>query len=361
MGATFPISAGLRRAFIGASEVAVSQPRFLLAFFGGFPNAMKSVETEYIESDLFKTKVRVAKFVNPDAVAKGTEKLTFVEQQIKLPTIKDKRSLTSKEMRSKGFGETIYDSSSNQTRVAAAMDTELVDMDSTIMNRLELMAIESIFDGRMTIIGEGENRIIDYSRKTGLSIDLGAGNYYGSNGGTPNEDFDDFIALLGENGYTATHVVGRLATMKVLANHTAIKSEIDNRRIENGNLRFQSMMKEKGAIYYGMYKNCELWGYDGNYVDNAGVSQKAVPAKKIAFIAAETDNTIIPGYAGDMHIDSGALSTESMQVSIAADKKVQKIHVGGDISAPTLELYMGQTVAPIMPDADCAVVVQILA
>ena len=170
MGATFPISAGLRRAFIGASEVAVSQPRFLLAFFGGFPNAMKSVETEYIESDLFKTKVRVAKFVNPDAVAKGTEKLTFVEQQIKLPTIKDKRSLTSKEMRSKGFGETIYDSSSNQTRVAAAMDTELVDMDSTIMNRLELMAIESIFDGRMTIVGEGENRIIDYSRKTGLSI-----------------------------------------------------------------------------------------------------------------------------------------------------------------------------------------------
>ena len=361
MGATFPISAGLRRAFIGASEVAVSQPRFLLAFFGGFPNAMKSVETEYIESDLFKTKVRVAKFVNPDAVAKGTEKLTFVEQQIKLPTIKDKRSLTSKEMRSKGFGETIYDSSSNQTRVAAAMDTELVDMDSTIMNRLELMAIESIFDGRMTIVGEGENRIIDYSRKIGLSIDLGAGNYYGSNGGTPNEDFDDFIALLGENGYTATHVVGRLATMKVLANHTAIKSEIDNRRIENGNLRFQSMMKEKGAIYYGMYKNCELWGYDGNYVDNAGVSQKAVPAKKIAFIAAETDNTIIPGYAGDMHIDSGALSTESMQVSITADKKVQKIHVGGDISAPTLELYMGQTVAPIMPDADCVVVVQILA
>ena len=119
-------------------------------------------------------------------------------------------------------------------------------------------------------------------------------------------------------------------------------------------------MMKKGAIYYGMYKNCELWGYDGNYVDNAGVSQKAVPAKKIAFIAAETDNTIIPGYAGDMHIDSGALSTESMQVSITADKKVQKIHVGGDISAPNLELYMGQTVAPIMPDADCAVVVQIL-
>jgi hypothetical protein len=101
-------------------------------------------------------------------------------------------AFTSKEMRSKGFGETIYDSNSNQTRVAAAMDTELVDMDSTIMNRLELMAIESIFDGRMTIVGEGENRIIDYSRKLGLSIDLGAGNYYGSNGGTPNQDFDDF-------------------------------------------------------------------------------------------------------------------------------------------------------------------------
>ena len=60
MAATFQYQAGLRRAFIGASEVAVSQPRFLLAFFGGFPNAMKSVETEYIESDLFKTKVRVA-------------------------------------------------------------------------------------------------------------------------------------------------------------------------------------------------------------------------------------------------------------------------------------------------------------
>ena len=57
MGATFPISAGLRRAFIGASEVAVSQPRFLLAFFGGFPNAMKSVETDYIEKKKKKIEV----------------------------------------------------------------------------------------------------------------------------------------------------------------------------------------------------------------------------------------------------------------------------------------------------------------
>ncbi len=361
MGAAVTIPDNIRRAFIGASEVALAQPRLMSTFFGGTPNVMQSVDTEYIESDLFKTKVRVAQFVNPDAVAKGTEKLIFTEQQIKLPTIKDKRTLTSKEMRSRGFGENVYQSGSNQTRVASAMDKELVDMDSTIVNRIELMAIESIFDGKMTIIGEGENRVINYGRKEALKVDLGSGNYYDANGGTPNEDFDDYIALLGENGYTATHVIGRLATMKVFANHTKIKSEIDNRRIENGNLRFASMMKEKGAIYYGMYKNCELWGYDGNYTDPTGVAQKAVPAKKLAFIAAETDNTIIPGYAGDMHVDGGNVSTDSMQVSITPEKKIQKVSIGGDISAPSMELYVGQTVAPIMPDADCAVVVQILA
>jgi hypothetical protein len=35
--------------------------------------------------------------------------------------------------------------------------------------------------------------------------------------------------------------------------------------------------------------------------------------------------------------------------------------MAGDISAPTMEIYAGQTVAPIMPDADCVVVAKILA
>lgn len=360
MAATVTIPANISRAFDKGYEVAIAQPRFMSAFFGGLPNAAKAINSEYIESDLFKNKVRIASFVNPDAVAKGTEKLTFVEQQIKLPTLKDKRTLSSKELRSRGFGENIYAATSNAVKVATALDNEMMDQDATILNRIELMAIESVFDGQMTIIGQGENRVISYGRKAGLTIDLGLGNYYDSNAGTPNTDIDDFIALLGENGYTATHIIGRLATMKVLANHTKIQAEIDNRRIENGNLRFTSQMKEKGAIYYGSYKNCELWGYDGNYTDTAGTAQKAVPAKKIAIMAAETDNVIIPGYAGDLHIDAG-MSSDAFMSRITPTNKVSKIGMAGDISAPTMEIYAGQTVAPIMPDADCVVVAKILA
>lgn len=359
MGATFEIPSNIRRSFEGGYDVALARPRLMSTFFGSTPSVIDGVETEYIESDLFKSKVRIAQFVNPDAVAKGTEKLTFTEQQIKLPTLKDKRSLTSKEMRKRGFGENIYNDNSNPLRVAAALDREMVEQDETIVNALELMAIESIFDGKMTIVGEGENRIIDYGRKAELNVDLGAGNYYDSETATPDEDFDDFIALLGENGYTATHALGRIATMKKVANHPKIKAEIDNRRIENGNMRFDSMMKEQGAIYYGIYKNCELWGYDGNYQDATGSAQKKVPAKKMAIIAADTDNKIIPGYAGDMHVDSG-INNDGLQVRMTDTKKISKIAITGDISAPNLELYAGQTVAPIMPDGDCAVVVQVL-
>lgn len=359
MGASFPIPDNIRKSFQGGYEVALARPRLMLSFFGNTPSVIDAVDTEYIESDLFKTKVRIANFVNPDAVAKGTEKLTFTEQQIKLPTLKDKRSLTSREMKKRGFGETVFNGDSNQMRVAKALDREMLEQDETIVNAQELMAIESIFDGKVTIIGEGENRVIDYGRDASMSVDLGAGNYYDNVDAPVNEDFDDFIAILGEHGYTATHVLGRLATMKVLANHPKIKDEIDNRRIENGNLKFESMMKEKGAIYYGIYKNCELWGYDGNYVDSNNVAQKAVPAKKIAFIPAESDNKIIPGYAGDMHIDSG-VSNDSLEARITETKKISKVAITGDISAPVMEMYAAQTVAPIMPDGDCAVVVQIL-
>jgi len=345
------ISATLSRAAVSA--VMNTSPKIGL-FMSFFP-VIETLGERIIELDFKRNGANIASYVNPNHKSKPRNMKGFDVKSFILPTKKDKYIITSEDLSKKLFGTTPYtQQQSLQTKALALMDTAVTDLRDNSSTRDEVSAAEQVFNGTLAIVGEGENRSLDFERTAGNTIDLGAGNYWDEAGGDPVADFDEFITVAGESGHVLTHAIARPNVMQKLTSNQEIKDQLDNRRVENGNLAFESRAAEIGAIYYGTYKNIQLWGYSGIYTDEDGNTQKAVPEKKVAFMSQVSQNGTIQGYAHDV-----AVAMRKEGVSIDATNFITKVEVTDE---PSDALIHGiQTSCPMLLDPDSTVVATVLA
>jgi hypothetical protein len=313
----------LTRAIKEAQLSAQPSLSFMMSFF----KKKDTVDTELVEEDSQLKGARVAKIVNPDAVADGTEIPQFTGEIFKLPTIQDKQMITGRDLKKKLKGESVYSQSTPAGKGAIIIKEVIEDQKNKINNKMELLAIDALFNGQVSIIGKGEDRIISFNRDPSLTVDLGAGNYWDEATSDPTADIDDFIELLGNVGSNATHLIGRPSVIRKLISNDEIKAELDNKGIENGELTYQSLANNNGSIYYGKYKELEIWGYNGNYKDDSGNSQKAIPDGKIVVLCADNGNTDMAGYSADIHVESPSLASNK-EVAIDNRNFITKISTG---------------------------------
>jgi len=345
------ISAVLSR----AAAAAITQVQPKIGLFMSFFPVIQKVQERVIELDFKKNGTNIASFVNPNAKAKGKKLDGFEVRQFTLPTKKGKFIITSDDLSKKLFGTTIYDKSATlQTKALNLMDTAIMDLKDDDFTRDEVSAAEQVFTGTLSIVGEGENRDMDFQRSAENEFDLGSGNYWDEAGGDPKADFDEFIMTAGQSGHVLTHAIAQPEVMQKLTSNDDIKEELDNRRIENGSLAFESYADTIGAIYYGTYKNIALWGYMGTYTDEEGISQNAVPAKQIALMSRVSKNGTIEGYANDVAV---AMGKEG--VSIDSDMFITKVEVSDEPSEATVHGI--KTSTPLLLDPDSTIVATVLA
>ncbi len=341
----------LTRAMSKSLEKAQPKPKMFMQFFAN----KERYDTEIIELDKQFKGARVAEFVNPDAVADGREKLSFDNYVFKLPTMQDRIDLTAKELKKRLMGQNVYTQATTAAKAAVLIREIQSEQKDFVETKMEVMATEAMFDGQITVIGKGENRIIDFDRDAGNTIDLGAGNYWDEAGGDPSADVETFIDQIATDGSNATHMIGRLATMRTFVKNEDIAAELDNRRIETGNVTFNSMLEINGAVFYGTYKGLELWGYEGNYVDAAGAAQKAVPEKKVVVCSAVNANVDIAGYAADIDIDYPSIKG-NVKASKDARQFISKISKGKKV----IDVEAIQTRAPMLVDANSTISATVL-
>jgi len=330
---------------------AQPKPKMFMQFFKN----KDRFDTEIIELDKKFKGAKVAEFVNPDAVADGREKLSFDNYVFKLPTMQDSVDLTAKELKKRLMGQSVYTQTTSAAKAAVLVKEIQTEQMEYVETKMEVMATEAMFDGTITVLGKGENRVIDFDRKAANTIDLGAGNYWDQAAGAPEDDIETFIDVIAQDGSTATHMIGRTSTMRVFVKDEAIAADLDNRRKELGGITFESMLAISGAIYYGTYKEIELWGFDGNYIDKDGTAQKAVPEKKVVMLSAVNSNTDTCGYAPDMDIDFSSIKGNS-KASKDSRNFISKITKG----KKTIDVEAIQTRAPMLIDANSTIVATVL-
>ena len=330
-------------------------PKMFMQFYA---NA-ETQDTEIVELDKQFKGIRVAEYVNPDAVADGREKLTFDNYIFKLPTMQDSIPLTAKELKKRLRGDNIYTQKTYAAKAAILIAELQMEQREFVENKMELSAIEEAFTGQLNVVGKGENRILDFNRNAANTIDYGAGNYWDEAGGTPETDIPDMIDLIGQDSSNATHLIGRIATMsatvKKLEANDPLSFESPS-KVDRAMLTFKSFADINGAIFYGQYKNIELWGFDGNYTDKDGNKLKKVPEKKVVMMSAINDNRDIAGLAPDMDIEFSSLNgnTRAAKDSRNFISKLTK-------EKKVIDAEVIQTRAPMLTDANSTVVATVLA
>ncbi len=330
-----------------AVETRAIKPSFFAAFF----LAQDVHNQELVEFDTKSFGAGIAPFVNPLKDGKPVEIEGYDNNILKLPTIKPSKILTSGDLSKKPFGKAVYDATSKNAQARELMTDAIDDNGDRIDVRLEVMRIDASFNGSLTIVGEGEDRVVNFGRDAANTVDLGAGFYWDDTSPDIDGDMRDFIKIVAGNGYSATHIVGRSESIAPLI--AEVKTETDFRRVENGGLKFQSMLDVNGAIYEGTYLNIEIWSYDGVYKDAAGATQKAVPEKKVVVMSAVSENEMSYGYAGDVVLELDMALDYSVDASNNTISKVIP-------NRSTVEVESVLTGAPLLKGRNSTLVATVL-
>lgn len=341
------------------AAVENTQPK-LIGLTALFPNENVG-NTEYVELDKMYSKAKVAQFVNPEAEPDGTEAEGFTRTPFKLPTLQEVMAITGKDIKNAQYGVSPYDERANMDILAGLIARRTVDIRNSIDNAIGKMSIEAAFDGRITVIGKGENRVIDFGRPAELFIDVGAvdaNQYWNNTAAKADEHIEAMIELLGNYGGAPDVIVGRPDTIGALLKTDAVKGELDNRRVEIGGVTFENMMSTRGMIYKGTYKNLMIFAYSGSYYDAAGTLQKAVPAGKV--LIGSTNNGNVREY-GDSAATLFGMIPGIADAAVARDDMNYVSAVYLSASGKEVNIYGTQCAAPMQADMGAFGVLKVFA
>ncbi|MDX1602017.1 MAG: major capsid protein [Salinimicrobium sediminis] len=271
------------RTMIEALEQMLPPSSFLKR---NFFSRVRQFDSEHIDIDIVKGKRRLGAYVNPKAEGKLVDRIGFKSHSYKPPYVKMKMTTTAQDFLKKQAGQTVYTpSQSAMARAEQQLGQDLAELDQMITRMEEKQAADLLSTGILAITGEGVDLTIDFLMPASHKITLAGGDLWSAGTSNPLQDLREWRRLVRkDSGLVPTDVImGESALDAFLAN-TAVTDQLDNRRIDLGNIDPQTL--PEGAILYGRIKdvNVTLWSYDEWYLDESGTEQPMIDPKEVLMV-----------------------------------------------------------------------------
>lgn len=239
-------------------------------FFG----TVQTEEAEEIHFDVEIGKRRIAPFVSPVSQGKLVERLGFTTNTFSPAYIKPKTPVRPSAALKRAIGENIGVSTlSASERRAAILANILKDHAEQIARRQELMAIEALVSGTVTVTGEGyATKIVNFGRSSDLSIVLASGSKWTDAGANPIDDLEEAAELVHKlEGASVTDFVMDPDAWRVFRKNEQVQKLIDLRRADGaGPLNLGPGDYSAGARFVGTLGTFNIWVYSEFYEDDAG-------------------------------------------------------------------------------------------
>ena len=156
-----------------ANEVNIYTPRYLAevvrqappvhTFFRDtfFTNVKKST-TERVDIDLVKGDRRMAAFVHPRVGGKVLKASGYKTESYKPPLVNPCDITTADRYMTRMPGEDLYSGETPAQRSAQQLMEEYSRLNDATTRREEWMAVRTIMDGQIPVVGPGVNKVIDF-------------------------------------------------------------------------------------------------------------------------------------------------------------------------------------------------------
>ena len=183
--------------------------------------------TEEVDVDFVKGSRKVAPYVHRLIGGKTVANTGYETKSYKPPLVAPDKITTVDNLLKRQPGESIVSGRTPAERAVLKMSSDFVELREMITRREELMCVQSIFMGKIPIIGEGLNEVIDFKFTNREEITTAAKKWTGKDS-DPIADLKRWHKKVQQTGFTNCDMCimsDDVAT--VFVNHEKVKSLLD--------------------------------------------------------------------------------------------------------------------------------------
>jgi hypothetical protein len=273
-------------ALIGVVESLLAAPQWALDRY--FRTQSQS-DAETINFDLILGRRRVAPFCSPLVAGKVVTSQGRQVNTFQPAYIKDKRRINPGEGLKRAVGERIGGSLTAQERLDAYVASQLKDQIDMANRRFEIMAVEAIRTGKVTVVGDDyPSVVVDFQRDATLTVaDLAGGERFDQATAKPLKKLNAWAKLaLQKSGAFLNDVIMGLDAWDSFSDNADVKAQLDNRNVTNASMAMGAQPQE-GGVFRGVIGGFNIFTYGGWYVDPADDTEKEIfPASELVMTSS---------------------------------------------------------------------------
>lgn len=220
--------------------------------------------SEEIHFDVDTSKPRLAPFVSPVLPGQIVESSGYQTNTFKPAYVKDKRVFNPDRPLKRAIGEQIGGGFSPQQRIQLALASDLADQLEMLARRQELMAIEALRTGAITVVGAGYPSVsVNFGRHNDLTKALTLAARWGESGVSPLDNVEAWaLEVTKQSGATPSQLIMDVKAWQLFHADPKVQKLLDRFR---GADRLNPTVAGQGARYMGNIGDFDVWVYSGWY------------------------------------------------------------------------------------------------
>lgn len=259
-----------------------------------------------IEHDIVEGGHMVAPFVSPLSQGKSTRRPGYYTVQTRTAYVKFRDTVTPEEGMTRLANERFAGDMTPMQRLDRLVAEKLVQYDQMLENRIEVMAAELLWTGKITIeMDDYPTTTVDFNRNPNNDATLAT--LWSAGGATPLADIEDFARVINKTGRGVK--VSKLIMRSDIYRRLTKFQEVRDLQHRDYNLSRSSVPLELGpqnhadVAYRGRLGEFDIWTYDAYFENDLGVDVDIVSADKVLFVADQGPNSGLEGrrYQSSIH------------------------------------------------------------
>ena len=268
-------------------ELPAPAPFILNSFFRN----IQTETSEEIHFDVDSSRRRLAPFVAPIVAGKVVLDKGYTTKTFTPAYIKDKRVFDANRPFKRAIGERIGGNLDPMQRLQLALTNNLVDQTAMLARRQEVMAVEALRTGAVTVVGDlYPAQTVNFGRHADLTITLAGATLWGAVGVEPLDDVQTWSMKVTEkSGSTANVLVMDVEAWKLFSASAKVQKLLDRFR---GADQLTATVTGEGGRYMGNIGTFDIWVYAGWYEhpDTLALTPY-LPARTVLVLGADVEGT----------------------------------------------------------------------
>ena len=320
------------------NEVSIYEPRTMgriveklppvrTFFRDTFFRREETFNTESVDVDFVKGTRKVAPFVHRIIGGKTVPNTGYETKTYKPPVVAPDKITTVDDLLKRRPGESLVSGRSPAERAVLKMSDDFRELRDMISRREELMCVQSIFTGKIPIIGEGLNEVIDFGF-TNTEVISAATKKWSNAGSDPIGDLKRWHKQVQKTGSTncnACVMADDVAT--VFVGHEKVQKVLD---VRNYNLAvIQPRQLPNGVTYVGTIHELgmDIYTYNEWYLDDwtdpeTPEEKPLVPNGMLAMLSTNANYSMY--YGAITLIDEGTKEFKTVEGKYVPDTWVKR-------------------------------------